>query len=98
MIACDATLSVDVTQVATLAAIVCVAQVPMFAPVSLNDTVPVGEPAPGAVTEMMAVKVTDCPNTDGLVPDTSATVVAAPLTTWLTVFDVGEPLKLLSPL
>ena len=37
-------------------------------PLSLKVTVPVGEPLPGEVTEMVAVKVTDCPKTDGLDP------------------------------
>jgi hypothetical protein len=37
-------------------------------------TVPVGVPAPGAETVTVAVKVTLCPKTDGLVPE--ATVVA----------------------
>jgi hypothetical protein len=32
---------------------------PMLAPLSWNVTLPVGEPAPGEVTETVAVKVTD---------------------------------------
>ena len=41
---------------------------------SLNVTVPVGVPGPLGVT--VAVKVTDCPNVDGLRLETSEVVVA----------------------
>jgi hypothetical protein len=44
---------------------------------SLNCTDPVGVPAPGAVTLTVAVKVTDCPKTDGLAEEPTAVVVAA---------------------
>jgi hypothetical protein len=47
-------------------------------------TVPVGDPAPGAFTVTVAVKVTDWPKTDGFVPDASVVVVDALFTTWLT--------------
>jgi hypothetical protein len=46
-------------------------------------TVPVGVPAPGATTATVAVKVADCPNTDGLTEDVRVVVVSALLTTWL---------------
>jgi hypothetical protein len=47
-------------------------------------TEPVGVPAPGATTATVAVKVTDCPKTDGLTEDVRLVVVVALLTTWLT--------------
>ena len=42
---------------------------------SLNVTVPVGVPAPGATAATVAVKVSDWPKTDGLGPVVRATVV-----------------------
>jgi hypothetical protein len=44
---------------------------------SLNATVPVGVPAPGAVTDTVAVYVTDCPVTDGFTEDTTPVDVKA---------------------
>src|SRR5436305_1763854 len=64
---------------------------------SVKVTLPVGAPAPGAVAETVAVKVTDCPNTEGLRSETTATVVLALLTCWATALEV-EVLKLPSPL
>jgi hypothetical protein len=63
---------------------------------SLKITMPVGVPAPGLVTNTVAVKVTDCPKTEGLTEEVSVVVAAAGLTTWL---KSGEepPLKLASP-
>ena len=64
---------------------------------SLKMTVPVGVPLPGETALTVAVKVTDCPNTDGLADE--ATVVL--LLAWLTVCvrtDEVFVLKLLSPL
>ena len=60
-------------------------------PRSLNWTVPVGVPTPGATGATVAVKVTDEPNVDGSVPPVSVTtvVVDASLTTWLTSGDVS---------
>ena len=40
-------------------------------------TVPVAVPAPGETALTVAVKVTDCPNTEGLVEDVNAVVVLA---------------------
>ena len=51
---------------------------------SKNSTVPVAVPAPGAVGATFAVKVIDCPKTEGLAEDVNAVVVLALLTTWLT--------------
>ena len=72
---------------------------PKFTPLVRNWNVPVGVPAPGEVTEIVAVKVSDWPNTDGLADDATVEVVLA----LLTVCVSGEavlslPLKLLSPL
>ncbi len=53
----------------------------MFVAPSRKLIVPVGDPAPGAVTVTVAVNVTDCPNTDGLVDDVSVVDVFALLTT-----------------
>ena len=52
---------------------------------SLNVTVPAGVPRPGELAVTMAVKVTDCPTTDGLAEEVTAVVVAVELTvkTWL---------------
>ena len=62
----------------------------------VNATVPVGLPAPGAVTETVAVKVSDCPVALGLDEDVRDVVVAAGLTVWATAAEV-EAVKLLSP-
>jgi hypothetical protein len=55
--------------------------VPMTAAPSRKFTVPVGVPAPGLTAATVAVKVTDCPKTDGLVPDVRLVVVLALPTT-----------------
>jgi hypothetical protein len=50
---------------------------------SKNSTVPAAVPAPGAVAATEAVKVTDCPKTEGVV-EAKVVVVLALLTTWFT--------------
>lgn len=55
---------------------------------SKNVTVPVGVPAPGAVTDTIAVSVNGWPAVDGFGDGTTATVVAAMFTTWDTGLDV----------
>src|SRR5215472_1937901 len=63
-----------------------------------NWTVPVGVPAPGALTLMVAVKVTDWPKTEGLTEEVTAVLVLALPTVWP---PFREPLllaKLPSPL
>ena len=50
---------------------------------SKNSTVPVAIPAPGETAPTVAVKVTDSPNTEGVV-EANVVVVLALLTTWLT--------------
>ena len=44
---------------------------------SLNVTLPVGLPAPGAAAVTVAVKVTDCPSTEGLTEDATPTELEA---------------------
>src|SRR3982751_1550695 len=56
------------------------ATVPRTTLPSLNVTVPVGVPPPGATAATVAVKVTARPVTAGLTDDRRATVVAAGLT------------------
>jgi hypothetical protein len=56
-------------------------QLPITAAPSRKFTVPVGVPAPGLTTATVAVKVTDCPNTDGLTDDARLVVVLALFTT-----------------
>ena len=48
-----------------------------------NSTVPAAVPAPGETGATVAVKVTDSPNTEGVV-EANAVVVLALFTTWLT--------------
>src|SRR6185437_13053006 len=56
--------------------------VPSVAAPSLKVTVPVGVPVAGAVAATVAVRVTDCPNTEGLADE--ATVLAVlPLATMI---------------
>src|SRR5215831_9786716 len=69
---------------------------PIEEPPSLNVTVPVGVPAPGATALTVAVNVTVWPNTDGLADE--VTVVVEP--SWLTVCSrlaEVEAVKLVSP-
>src|SRR5215212_4674826 len=54
--------------------------VPRITVPSLNVTVPVGVPAPGATAATVAAKVTAWPVAAGLTDDPRATVVAARLT------------------
>ena len=61
-----------------------VTAVPMALPLSKNWTDPVAVPAPGVVVATVAVKVTDCPKSEGFTEDVNAVVVLALLTTWLT--------------
>lgn len=50
---------------------------PIVVAPSLNVTVPVGLPAPGATAATVAVNVTDCPKFDGFAPDATVVVVLA---------------------
>lgn len=69
---------------------------PSIADPSMNVTVPVGVPAPGATTVTVAVKVTGWLRIDGLDEELTAVLVEALLTVWTKSCDV-LPLKLLSP-
>ena len=71
---------------------------PKSTPSILNWIVPVRVPAPGALTLTVAVKVTLCPNTDGLTELDTAVEALALLTTCPPVSTPVEPLKLPSPL
>ena len=71
---------------------------PKLLPSTLNWTVPVGVPAPGAAADTVAVMVMDWPNTEGLAEEASDAVELA----WLTVCVIADdddvlPLKLVSP-
>jgi hypothetical protein len=71
---CDATDSEDVVKVVVPPMSV---PVPRVVEASLNVTVPVGVPAPGATALTVAVKVTDCPKTDGFADEVALVVVLA---------------------
>ena len=51
--------------------------VPSVVVPSLNVTVPVGVPEPGEAAATVAVKVTDCPTTDGFEEEPKLVVVLA---------------------
>ena len=55
--------------------------VPMELPPSRNVTVPVGVPVAGANAVIVAVKVTDCPKSEGFCDEVTTVVVSALLTT-----------------
>jgi len=65
----------------------------------MKVTVPLGPPAavvPGAFTVTVAVKVTDCPDDDGLDEEETVMLVLAWLTVWVKAAEVLV-VKLLSP-
>ena len=70
--------------------------VPKVVAESRNVTVPPGVPAPGALAETVAVKVTDWPNTDGFELLVTVDVLASRFTVWVMAADVLPP-KLTSP-
>ena len=88
MIECEPTVSVFVVNVAMPPESV---PVLMVVVPSLNVTVPVAGPAPGATAATVAVNVTDCPELDGFVPLVSVVVVLA----WFTVCEIA--LEVLAP-
>ena len=97
MIVCVATLKEDVVKVAWPLAMVTLAA-RVVAP-SVKVTVPLGVPAPGATAATVAVKVTLCPNTEGLGEELTVVLLEALFTTCGVAesFPVELP-KLLSPL
>src|SRR6266571_4589723 len=72
---CDPTLSEDVAQLARPWLRVRLLQLVMAVPPSLKVTFPVGVPEPGLLAVTVAVKVTDCLNTDGLAEELTPVVV-----------------------
>ncbi len=70
--------------------------VPRVLEPSLKVTVPVGVPAPGLFAVTVAVKVTDCPDSDGLAEELTSVVVLAFFTVWVSVLEV-LPLKVAPP-
>ena len=56
----------------------------VFVP-SLNVSVPVGVPAPGATAATVAVNVTDCPRFEGLRDEVTVVVVPSLFTVWVRV-------------
>src|SRR5438874_11716111 len=72
---CDPTLSEDVAQLARPLLRVRLLQLVMAVPPSRKVTVPAGVPAPGLLAVTVAVKVTDCPDTDGLAEELTGVVV-----------------------
>lgn len=71
--------------------------VPSVVVPSLKVMVPVGVPTAGATTLIVAVKVTDCPEVDGLSDETNAADTVPCWTVSVTVGDVVA-IKLPSPL
>src|SRR5437660_1602415 len=61
-----------------------------------NVNVPVGMPPPGGTAATVAVKVTGCPNTDGLDDEMKLMCVRALLTTWVSG-PADADLKVASP-
>ena len=94
MIECEPTASVLVTNVAwpELSRV----PVPRVLEPSLKVTVPVAVPAPGLFAVTVAVKVTACPDTEGLAEELTNVVVPAFLTVWVSGLEV-LPLKVASP-
>ena len=82
---CDPSASAEVENVATPPES---EPVPIVVEPSLNVTVPVAVPAPGALTATVAVNVTDSPTTDGFCDDASDVLVEAVFTVWLEADDV----------
>ena len=70
--------------------------VPRVLDPSLKVTVPVGVPAPGLFAVTVAVKVTDCPDTDGLAEELTDVAVLAFFTVWVSALEV-LPVKVASP-
>ena len=94
MIECEPTASVLVTNVAWPEP----SRVPLprVLEPSLKVTVPVAVPAPGLFAVTVAVKVTACPDTEGLAEELTNVVVPAFLTVWVSGLEV-LPLKVASP-
>jgi len=94
VIGCEPTASVLVTNVAWPEAFR--VPVPRVLGPSLKVTVPVGVPAPLVLAFTVAVKVTDCPDSDGLAEELTSVVVLPFFTVWVSVLEV-LPLKVAAP-
>src|SRR5437773_1904196 len=92
---CDPTLSEDVAQLARPWLRERLLQLVMAVPPSWKVTFPAGVPAPGLLAVTVAVKVTDCLNTDGLAEELADVVV--PYFTVCVSLEEVLPLKLASP-
>jgi len=79
VIVCDPTDKLLVVRVAS--PVPSSVSVPNVVTPSLNVTVPLGVPAPGALAVIVAVKVTDSPNFDGFTSATTAALLSALPTT-----------------
>jgi hypothetical protein len=69
--------------VITPPALLMLAGLPALLPSIRNCTVPLGIPAPGAVTLMMAVKPTLWPDAEGLTEELTNRLVVAGVTVWV---------------
>src|SRR5437867_1116463 len=92
---CDPTLSEDVAQLARPWLRERLLQLVMAVPPSWKVTFPAGVPAPGLLAVTVAVKVTDCLNTDGLTEELADVVV--PYFVVCVSLDEVLPLKFASP-
>src|SRR5206468_3645459 len=92
---CDPTLSEDVGQLAWPLLRVRLLQLVMAVPPSWKVTFPAGAPAPGLLAVTVAVRVTDCLNTDGLAEELADVVV--PYFTVCVSLEEVLPLKFASP-
>jgi hypothetical protein len=94
VIVCEPTASVDVVKAAP--PLKFIVTVPSVVPPSVNVTVPVRVPEPGALALTFAEKVTGWPNTVEAIEVISVVVVESGFTVWLVVPVLG--LKSASPL
>jgi hypothetical protein len=78
--------------VVTPPALLTLTGLPALLPSTMNCTVPLGAPAPGAVTLTVAVKLMLWPDTEGLTEELTTVLVAARLTVW-----VREPVLVEKP-
>jgi hypothetical protein len=84
-------------QVAVPATMAWLTQPAMLTPPSWKVTVPVGVPEPGGLAVTVAVKVTACPDEEGLTDELSAVLVVPLFTVCVSAAEVLA-MKLASPL
>src|SRR4051812_1930992 len=87
VIKCEPALGIDVVRVAVVIppVVLTLCAAPRLPAPSLNCTVAVGAPDPGAVTVTVAVNVTGCPTNDGFNEEVTAVDVDALATVCATV-------------